>query len=157
MQLHSFLYKSSETKTVNFETFGRDSIDIFLSEMKRDLENLLNTRRSPFSVSSEFKELSVSVLEYGVDDFSGHLGVSEGNIQKLAFDIEKTIRLYENRLNTVKVTPVKSAQDNKKLFLFKIEAQINLGGKVFSVFSHLNLHMRNQTYSFHDWSFGYDG
>lgn len=157
MQLHSFLYRSSETKTSIAESFQGDSIDLFLQEMKIDIENLLNARRQPFLLPPHLRELDLSVLKYGIEDFSGNFGFSESNLEKLASDIEKTLGLYENRLVNLKVSPVASEKDNKRVVLFRIEGEMSFDEKTVSVFSHLNLHIRPQTYSLHDWSFDHGG
>jgi type VI secretion system protein ImpF len=157
MHLSSFLSKISESRPLDSGAFKGDSLGIFLADLKKDLENLLNSRRQPFSLPLEYKEVPLSVLGYGLDDFSGHLGFSESTLHHLSLDIEKTIRLYETRLTNVRVTPLASETNNRRSVLFKIEGTLSAEGKTVSVFSHLNLHRRNQLYSLYEWSFDYGG
>ncbi|MBY0462866.1 MAG: type VI secretion system baseplate subunit TssE [Alphaproteobacteria bacterium] len=156
MKNSSFLYQTSLTNTQN-KIASTSSIDELLSNMQKDLENLLNTRRQPFSLPSEFKEVTSSVLGYGLDDFSHILSFSQINLQRMAIDIEKTLRLFEPRFSKVKVEIEKDTQEHKKQVLFKIIASLNVGRKTFSVYSHLNFHLQNQIYRFLNWSFDYAG
>jgi len=151
----SFLRKSLTINTAVMNVVTKSPIDELLTELQSDLEKLLNTRRQPFSVSGSFKELNRCVLEYGLDDFSHFLSFSQVNLQKMAIDIEKTLRLFEPRFSDVKIDVAKNAQDNKKVILFKMIASLNLGNKAFSVYSHLNFHMQNQIYRFLNWGFDY--
>ena len=156
MKKASFLYKTSSTHAQS-EAGVQSSVDVFLQEIKKDLENLLNNRRQPFSLPFEFKELNSCVLEYGLEDFSYTLSFSQINLQKIATDIEKTLCLFEPRLFNIKVEMVNDNQDRKKQALFKITASLNMGRKAFSIYSHLNFHLQNQIYRFLNWNFDYAG
>lgn len=156
MKNSSFLYQTSLTNTQN-KIATQTPIDELLSNIQKDLENLLNTRRQPFSLPSEFKEVISSVLEYGLDDFSHSLSFSQINLQRIAIDIEKTLLLFEPRFSKVKVEIEKDTQEHKKQVLFKLIASLNVGRKTFSVYSHLNFHLQNQIYRFLNWSFDYAG
>ena len=156
MKNSSFLYQTFSTNTQNKVAFQSPS-DELLSNIQKDLENLLNSRRQPFSLPSEFKEVTRSILEYGLDDFSHILSFSQTNLQRMAIDIEKTLRLFEPRFSKVKVEIEKNTQDHKKQVLFKIIASLNVGRKTFSVYSHLNFHLQNQIFRFLNWEVDYAG
>jgi len=71
--------------------------------VRRDLENLLNTRLHPKPAVSLYPELRKSVLGYGLPDFSSlQLGV-EAHRQSLADMIRATIECFESRLQRVRV------------------------------------------------------
>lgn len=69
----------------------------------RDLENLLNSRRSITPLSAELRELQRSVVTYGLKDFSA-LGADSLQVrQTIRKDVETAIARFEPRLKNVKV------------------------------------------------------
>ena len=74
-----------------------------LQEVRRDLENLLNTRRTYLPSSEDFRETVTSVLAYGLPEFtSAGLGYSDDH-EKLCEAVKETIRRFEPRLTHVRV------------------------------------------------------
>jgi type VI secretion system protein ImpF len=69
----------------------------------RDLENLLNTRRTVDTPGPEFSELNRSVYVYGVGDFTSQNPKSMTVQKQIKSDVEKTIELFEPRLKNVRV------------------------------------------------------
>jgi type VI secretion system protein ImpF len=69
----------------------------------RDLENLLNTRRTIYPVPAEFIELNKSVLAYGLKDFTSQSTRSTALRKALRQDIERTVARFEPRLKNVKI------------------------------------------------------
>jgi type VI secretion system protein ImpF len=69
----------------------------------RDIENLLNTRRTIYPVPAEFTELNKSVLVYGLRDFTSQSTKSTVLRKALRQDIERTIARFEPRLKNVKI------------------------------------------------------
>jgi len=69
----------------------------------RDLENLLNTRRTIYPPPAEFTELNRSVLVYGLKDFTSQSTKSTILRKTLRQDIERTIARFEPRLKNVKI------------------------------------------------------
>src|SRR5688500_14557195 len=64
--------------------------------VRRDLENLLNTRRRCLSLPPGLKELPASLVNYGLPDFSGNPAAA--NREAFAKLVEGVIRQYEPRL-----------------------------------------------------------
>lgn len=94
--------------------------------IRRDLEALLNTRRSPASPPGSFGELSDSVLSYGVDGFvSANLVTDEAKIA-LARSLEHRIASTETRLDNVRVTILKSRTTGERTLKMRIEANYRL-------------------------------
>ena len=69
----------------------------------RDLENLLNTRRTIIPVPSSFKEVSDSLFLYGLPDFTSSNPANVSVRSKLRLEIEKIITRFEPRLKNVAV------------------------------------------------------
>ncbi len=69
----------------------------------RDLENLLNTRRSILEVPVFYTGVNHSVLMYGVGDFTSENPQSPSVRHRLRQDIEKTITRFEPRIKNVTV------------------------------------------------------
>lgn len=94
--------------------------------IRRDLEALLNTRRSPVSPPQQMSELSDSALSYGVDGFvSANLVTDEAKIA-LAYALERRIARTETRLANVHVTILKNRTTGERTLKMRIEASFRL-------------------------------
>lgn len=92
--------------------------------VKRDLENLLNTRRRCGSCPPELKELDDSLINYGLPDFLAmNLAFDEGR-QLFRHMIEKTIRSCEPRLVEVKVSVLDTVEPIQRNMRFRIDAKL---------------------------------
>ena len=87
----------------------------------RDLENLLNTKRSILVPSAECREVNSSLFVYGLQDFTTQNPKSPMVRQQLRQQIERTISRFEPRLRNVKVNLEASAQNERNL-RFRITA-----------------------------------
>ncbi|MCP4095993.1 MAG: type VI secretion system baseplate subunit TssE [Planctomycetaceae bacterium] len=66
--------------------------------LKRDLQNLLNTRWSCASWPPDYEDLDLSLINYGIPDFSGINMGSPENQQRLIQIVERAIKNFEPRL-----------------------------------------------------------
>lgn len=90
--------------------------------VRRDLENLLNTRWRCVSWPSGLRELEQSLLNYGLPDFTGAaLGVARRR-EEFRRVIEKAIRTYEPRFKNVMVRLLDNADPADRTLRFRIEA-----------------------------------
>lgn len=90
--------------------------------VRRDLEDLLNTRRRCFSWPSDLRELDVSLVNYGIPDFTGvHFG-SPDSQEEFRRVLQRAIERFEPRLARVAVTLVKDPQGMDRTLRFRIEA-----------------------------------
>lgn len=70
----------------------------------QDLENLLNTKRGPYSKEEEsLKHLADSIWSFGVCDFSGFYFGSVLDLNQVCDRVKTAIALHEPRLQQVKV------------------------------------------------------
>jgi len=87
----------------------------------RDLENLLNTRRTVDLPEEGFSELSRSLYIYGIGDFTSQNPKSLSVQKQLKADVEKTIELFEPRLRDVRVK-LEADSDSVQSVRFRINA-----------------------------------
>jgi type VI secretion system protein ImpF len=88
---------------MSLRTGGQDIRQLKLS-VRRDLENLLNTRRRCIESPADCRELKDSLVEYGIPDFTGLNMSVPAERERVRLEIERVIRRYEPRLKSVAVT-----------------------------------------------------
>lgn len=74
--------------------------------LRRDLEWLLNTRRTPEPAGPEYEHLERSLFNYGLPDITSLQWNSGRDRQRLARMIETVVATFEPRLDRVKVIPL---------------------------------------------------
>jgi len=87
----------------------------------RDLENLLNTRKSPEEPPRDFRYLQDSLLVYGLRDFSALNPGSAATRQQMRKEIERMISQFEPRLRNVAVR-LEAETGNDRVLHFRISA-----------------------------------
>ncbi len=104
---------------------GRDeSIARYRASVLRDVEWLLNARRTLVPIPAGLDELASSVFAYGLPDISSIPADSDEARAGLIRRIERTIRLFEPRLADVRV--VAAAGDNARELHFTIEGLLKM-------------------------------
>jgi type VI secretion system protein ImpF len=97
-----------------------------LREMKlavrRDIENLLNSRRRNVSLPPRLPELTQSLLSYGVADFSGTGPATSKQREAFCRVLEEIIRLNEPRLLEVRVELAANPEPGDRTLRFRIDA-----------------------------------
>jgi type VI secretion system protein ImpF len=96
------------------------------ASLRRDLEWLLNTRRTPEPATSEYQELERSIFNYGLPDVSALSWDSGRDRSRLARMIEEALVVFEPRISRVKVVPVESASGNRHVLRFQIEGLLQM-------------------------------
>ena len=90
--------------------------------IRRDLENLLNSRQRCLSWPKELTELDDSLLDYGIPDITGaNLGSSEDR-QRFFESITNLILKHDPRFASVKVIPQDSLDPTDRMLRLRIEA-----------------------------------
>ena len=92
------------------------------ASVRRDLEDLLNTRVSLVNCPSDLEELPCSVLNYGIPDFGASQLGSNDQREFLRKRIEDAIRTFETRFQHVRV--VMSTNSNEGSLHFRIEGTL---------------------------------
>lgn len=90
--------------------------------VRRDLENLLNSRCRCRSWPEELTELSRSMVSYGVPDLSGADIFNSERRRIFLRTVEEVIRKFEPRFTRVKVVEVANADLLDRTLRFRIDA-----------------------------------
>jgi type VI secretion system protein ImpF len=93
--------------------------------VRRDLEWLLNTRRVATEIPADLKEVSRSVANYGLPDFSGLSIESPAEQKRMRREIQETIATFEARLENVVVT-LEPKRDTERALRFRIDARLKI-------------------------------
>jgi type VI secretion system protein ImpF len=89
------------------------TISQMIDAVRRDVEELLNTRQSHQGLPDEFVETHRSILAYGLPDFSSMNVHKSKRIEEMGEMIESIIGLFEPRLRNIRAIPV-AAADGKQ-------------------------------------------
>jgi type VI secretion system protein ImpF len=90
--------------------------------VRRDIENLLNSRRRNVSLPARLPELAQSLLAYGIADFSGTGPTTSKQREAFCRVLEEIIRLNEPRLLEVRVELVANQESGDRTLKFRIDA-----------------------------------
>ena len=90
--------------------------------VRRDLENLLNTRQCCVSWPEHLKELKQSLLNYGIPDLTGASLSSAKERDDLCRALQAVIARHEPRFKSVRVTGLDNAEPLDRTLRFRIEA-----------------------------------
>lgn len=94
------------------------------SSVRRDLEHLLNTRYYLLQPSDDYPELDFSLLNYGLPDLAtvNIIDIEKRNL--FTRKLEQTLRLFEPRFKSVKISFLDNADNNDRTLRFRIDAVI---------------------------------
>ncbi len=94
--------------------------------VRRDLENLLNTRLPCHDFEGGMDQLEYSVVNYGIPDFSGNNLVSSREKEQFRRQLEKVISYFEPRFKSVRVELVDSTNETDRTLRFRIDGLLNV-------------------------------
>ena len=93
--------------------------------IRRDLENLLNTRQRCKSWPENLSELEVSLVNYGIPDLTGaSLGSAAGR-EEFRQVFEAIVRLFEPRFAKVTVEMLSNTEPLDRMLRFRINAMLH--------------------------------
>jgi type VI secretion system protein ImpF len=96
------------------------------ASVARDLEELLNCRREMMEeMSPEFAEVSRSVLNYGLPDFTSFSLSGEKDRARIRRILEETIVAFEPRLQRTRVT-LEPPREHEKGLRFRVDALLRV-------------------------------
>ena len=103
------------------------SVRLLKASVRRDLEWLLNTRQSPDATGDEYPELTKSMFNYGLPDFSSMSFDNPKDRVRLLRHLETTIRIFEPRLESPRVVPVQGDGTlSNRTIRFQIEGLLKM-------------------------------
>jgi type VI secretion system protein ImpF len=103
-----------------------ESVRRLKASVLRDLDWLLNTRRVIEPASDIYPEVQQSLYHYGLPDMTSVSRDSTAAARLLASQVEDTIRLFEPRLDAVRVLAVEQAGGERRELHFVIEALLRM-------------------------------
>jgi type VI secretion system protein ImpF len=92
--------------------------------IRRDLENLLNTRTRRLEWPADAPLVERSVAAYGIPDISGRSLGSATQRQAFLRSVEELIRRFEPRFKSVKVQPQSARNPYDRALHFSIQAEV---------------------------------
>jgi len=90
--------------------------------VRRDLENLLNTRWRCVNWPPNLDDLEVSLINYGIPDFTGTSMSTVASRDQLRHVVEHVVRKFEPRFKTVKVRLLENADETDRSLRLRIDA-----------------------------------
>ncbi|HPI91851.1 MAG TPA: type VI secretion system baseplate subunit TssE [Deltaproteobacteria bacterium] len=86
-----------------------------MASVRRDLENLLNTKNFVSQRAGEYRELSDSLFVYGLPDFTSQNPRSPAVRSQLRQEVEEAVARFEPRIRNVMVVNEDSAPEERVL------------------------------------------
>lgn len=102
------------------------SVQKYKKGVLRDLDWLLNTRRTYDAADEGMPELRSSLYHYGLSDITSMSGDSTVVRRWLVRHVEEVIEMFEPRLTEVRVVPVMKEEGNSRTVRFAIEALLKM-------------------------------
>jgi len=113
--------------SADLTTTYAESLRSFKAAVQRDLEWLLNTRRTPDPSPEMFTEVGKSLYNYGLPDVTSLSRDSLPARLKLLREVEKTLTVFEPRLANVRIALTEGdAEDTRRELRFVVEATLRL-------------------------------
>ena len=105
-----------------------ESVRRFKASLQRDLEWLLNTRRTPEGIPEDwFDQLPRSVYYYGIPDITSLSRDTQAARTILLRDVEEAIATFEPRLTDVRISVVEEEGEHfRRELRFHIEATLRM-------------------------------
>lgn len=92
--------------------------------VRRDLENLLNTRYYIIFPDETYNEVEKSLLNYGLPDLATINILDPRKREEFTQSLEKSLIEYEPRFKSVKVTHLENSDSIDRTLNFRIDAEI---------------------------------
>jgi type VI secretion system protein ImpF len=102
--------------------------DQMMTAVKRDLEELLNTRQSHTGLSPDFVEVHRSLIGYGLPDLTSLNAISPEQRDDIGHVLEQVVSTFEPRLRDVHAFVVESGGGAgfERTVRFRLEARLNV-------------------------------
>lgn len=94
--------------------------------IRRDLENLLNSRRRFELGARKLDAKDLTIVNYGIPDFTGASFSTEDEQELLVKEIRKIILAYEKRFKSIKIVERKGLDSMDRTVRFRIEAELRV-------------------------------
>lgn len=94
------------------------------ASVKRDLENLLNTRYRLVSPPEDLTHVSTSLMNYGLPDLATVNIIDVVKRREFVRELESLLKTYEPRFKNVKVRTIDTGDNRDRTLRFRIDATL---------------------------------
>lgn len=94
--------------------------------VRRDLENLLNTRQRCGQWPESLEELETSLVNYGIPDFTGVNMTIPSERDRLSGIVRRVIEQFEPRFKSVRLQLLENADEFDRTLRFRIDGLLNV-------------------------------
>lgn len=94
--------------------------------VRRDMEDLLNTRQSNQGMGPEHEELFNSILAFGMPDLTSLNAITSQQREDIGRVLEKIVETFEPRLRDVHATLVDGGETKLRKLRFRIDARLRV-------------------------------
>lgn len=102
-------------------------IEQMMDSVRRDLEELMNTRQSNTGMSEEFVETKRSVIAYGLPDLTSLDASTPQQREDIGRVIETVVAMFEPRLKDIRANMIDSGEKSKdRRVRFHIDAKLRV-------------------------------
>lgn len=103
-----------------------ESVRRLKASVRRDLEWLLNTRRTADRIDDSLTETLRSVYVFGIPDFSNYSIATARDQGKLIRTLKSSLELFEPRLANVRLTLVDATVQGTRSIRFRLEGMLRM-------------------------------
>ncbi len=111
-----------KSPTIEAPLSRAESVRILKQAVRRDLEWLLNTRRTPDDPGTSRVETENSLYNYGIPDFSAYSIASPKDQARLMKALQAAIKTFEPRMANVRILPLEVTTTGLRALRIRIEA-----------------------------------
>jgi type VI secretion system protein ImpF len=111
-----------KSPTVEAPMTRAESVRALKSGVRRDLEWLLNSRRTPDDPGLTRSETENSLYNYGLPDFSAYSIASPKDQSRLVKVLQAAVKTFEPRMANVRVVPLEISPKGLRTLRIRIEA-----------------------------------
>ncbi len=120
------LVGDSEVRSTGGRSAQIQTLRQLRNSVRRDLQDLLNTRWRCTSWPPNLEELENSLVNYGIPDFTGASFDNRSSQRDFRKIVEHAIRRFEPRLGKVSVTFHRGDDPNDRTLRFRIDATLQV-------------------------------
>jgi type VI secretion system protein ImpF len=101
-------------------------LEQMMDSVRRDLEELLNTRSSLYGISEDYAETMKSVANYGLPDLTSFNAVTQAQREDVGRAIELVVSRFEPRLKDVRAHLLDPGNSRDRSVRFHIDARLSV-------------------------------
>ncbi len=109
-------------------TIGRFGYDVnhMIDSVRRDVEDLLNTRQTHHEIDERYQEVRRSIAAYGLPDLVSLNSITPQQREQIARMIEEVVRQFEPRLKDVRAAVITVGDSKDRNLHYRIEGKLHV-------------------------------